>query len=98
MAAVRIDWDENKNRSNIAKHGIDFAAVVPVFDDPISLTVPDRIVDGERRYRTIGAVRAGVVLVAHTLHEVLRGDEMIRIISARHATSTERRAYEEGDY
>jgi uncharacterized DUF497 family protein len=96
--AVRVEWDENKNRANIAKHGIEFAAVVPVFDDPLSLTIPDRVADGEQRYRTIGAALDGVVLVAHTLREVSGGDELIRIISARYATSSERKAYEEGEY
>lgn len=63
--AVRIEWDENKDRANIAKHGIEFAAVAAVFDDPLSLTIPDRVTDGELRYRTIGATPNGVVLVAY---------------------------------
>lgn len=96
--AVRVEWDENKNRTNIAKHGIDFAAVVPVFDDPLSLTISDRMVNGEQRYRTIGSALNGVVLVAHTLREVSINHDLIRIISARHATSPERKAYEEGEY
>jgi uncharacterized DUF497 family protein len=96
--AVRIEWDENKNRANIAKHGIAFVAVVAVFDDPLSLTIPDRVTGGELRYRTIGAAPNGVVLVAHTLHEVFGSDELVRIISARYATSSERKAYEEGEY
>lgn len=91
-------WDETKNRTNIAKHGIEFGTLVPVFHDPLSLTVPDRVVNGETRYRTIGAALNGVVLVAHTLREISEGEELVRIISARHATSSERRAYEEGDY
>lgn len=96
--AVRVEWDEAKNRANIAKHGIEFAAVAPVFDDPLSLTIPDRVTDGEWRYRTVGMAPSGVVLVAHTLREVSGGDELVRIISARYATSMERRAYEEGDF
>ena len=96
--AVRVEWDAKKNRSNLAKHGIDFAEVVPVFDDPLSLTIPDRVADGELRYWTMGATLHGVVLVVHTLIEVAGHDEIVRIISARHATSAERKAYEEGDY
>ena len=57
--AARVEWDENKNRANIAKHGI---AVARVFDDPLSLTIPDRVTEDEWRYRTIGAARNGVVL------------------------------------
>jgi uncharacterized DUF497 family protein len=96
--AVRFEWDEIKSRANIAKHGIEFAAVAPVFSDPLSLTIPDRLTDGERRYRTIGAALNGVVLVAHTLREISGGGELIRVISARYATSSERTAYEEGEY
>jgi uncharacterized protein len=72
--------------------------IVAVFEDPLSLTIPDRLVDGELRYRTIGAALNGVVLVAHTLPEVSGGDEAVRIIPARYATSLERKAYEEGEY
>ena len=54
-----------------------------VFDDPLSLTIPDRVVDGEQRYRTLGAALNGVVLVAHTLREVSGSDDLVRIVSAR---------------
>jgi uncharacterized DUF497 family protein/predicted DNA binding CopG/RHH family protein len=50
--AVKFEWDQGKNRANIKKHGIGFADVVPVFDDPLSLTIPERLTDGELRYRT----------------------------------------------
>jgi uncharacterized DUF497 family protein len=96
--AVRFEWDENKNRANIAKHGIDFATLAPVFDDPLSLTIPDRVVEGEQRYQTVGEALDGLLLVAHTVHELSETDDLIRIISARHATSSERKAYEEGQY
>ena len=96
--AVRVEWDENKNRTNRAKRGIDFEAVVQVFDDPLSLTIPDRVINGERRYRTVGLALNGIVLVAHTLHELRGTDEVVRIISARYATSSERRVYENGDF
>lgn len=98
QVAVRLEWDENKNRANIVKHGIHFAAVAPVFEDPLSLTIPDRVVDGEERFRTIGAALNGVLLVAHTIREVSGDDDWIRVISARYATSAERRAYEEGEF
>ena len=64
--------------------------------ETVLFTIPDRVTDGERRYRTIGAALNGVVLVAHTVREVSANDELVRIISARYATSSERKAYEEG--
>jgi len=81
--AVEIEWDENKNRANITKHGVDFAVAASVFDDPLSLTIPDRVTDGERRYRTIGAALSGVIIVAYTLRELSESAELVRIISAR---------------
>ena len=72
--------------------------MVPVFDDPLSLTIPDRVVDGEQRYRTIGSALNGVLLVARTIREVSTNNDLIRIISARYATSHERKAYEQGEY
>lgn len=75
-------WDENKNQSNIKKHGIDFIAATYAFADPHALTVVDRIENGEVRWKTIGKVKGNLmVLVAHT---VVEGDiTVIRIISAR---------------
>jgi uncharacterized DUF497 family protein len=96
--AIKIEWDENKNRINIARHGLDFESVKPVFDDPLSLTALDQVVDGEQRFRTVGAALPGVVLVAHTLRDISEGEELVRIISARYATSHERKTYEEGEY
>jgi len=53
------------------------------------------MVEGEERWQTLGMIGgAVVVLVAHTYREEA-GEDVIRIISARKATSFERRAYEE---
>jgi uncharacterized protein len=68
---------------------------VLVFEDPFALSVQDRVVDGERRWQTLGLVGDVVVLlVAHTYDEE-DGEEMIRIISARKATPHERTLYEQ---
>jgi len=94
--AVRFVWDERKSRQNLAKHQVSFETAALVFDDPFARSMPDRVVNGEERWQTLGLV-AGVVvlLVAHTVSEE-EGEEVIRIISARKATRRERRAYEEG--
>jgi uncharacterized protein len=95
---TRFTWDENKNRANCAKHRLSFETAAKVFIDPDALMRQDRDIDGEPRWQTIGCVHEDflVVLVAHTLISD-DGDELIRIISARHATSRERRLYEEGE-
>ena len=96
---MRFVWNEDKNRTNLAKHGISFATAAKVFDDARALSSPDRVVEEEERWKTIGWA-AGVPVILSVAHTVAEdgGDEVIRIISARKATATERRGYEEGDY
>jgi uncharacterized DUF497 family protein len=66
-----------------------------VFNDPHALAGPDRIVDGELRWQTIGlAGGVTLLLVAHTVREEGEG-EVIRIVSARRANRKERVRYVE---
>jgi uncharacterized protein len=93
---MRFEWDAGKNRINLSKHQVGFELAREVFDDPLHLSIQDRVVEGEQRWQTIGTV-GGVVLliVAHTYRDD-GDDEVIRIISARKATRKERRDYENG--
>jgi uncharacterized DUF497 family protein len=90
---VTFTWDPVKAAANLKKHGVDFREAATVFDDPWSVAFPD--VDhslGERRFLIVGASALGrILVVAYT--EV--GATVIRIISARLATSHERKFYEE---
>ena len=94
---MRFEWDEEKARNNLAKHGVSFARAKEVFNDPEAIDGPDRVIDGEMRWRTIGRVDFVTVLfVAHTYVDA--DDEIvIRVISARKADKNERRAYERGN-
>jgi hypothetical protein len=47
--AMRFVRDENKSRTNLSKHGITFAAAAKVFDNPRTLSFPERLVEGEQR-------------------------------------------------
>lgn len=88
-----LEWDPEKAASNLTKHGVAFHEAGTVLDDPLSTTFPDpaHSVD-EQRYLTIGSSVSGrILVVAHTD----RG-EAVRLISARAATPTERRFYEQG--
>lgn len=85
-----FEWDPHKARSNLAKHDVSFEEAVTAFADPLSFTRfdPDHSAD-EDRFLLLGATQSGrLVVVAHTD----RG-ESIRIISARLASTRERRAY-----
>jgi uncharacterized DUF497 family protein len=89
---LKFTWDERKAASNLSKHGVDFEEAGTVFSDPHSITVADEIHSFEEtRHFTIGRSAHGRILsVAHT-----EDDDKIRIISARRATRTEARQYDE---
>ena len=48
-------WDQNKNRTNRRKHGVSFESAVRIFDDPRVVSYPDRVVDSEERWHSIGS-------------------------------------------
>ena len=91
---MRFEWDEEKNRRNLAKHKISFETARLIFDDPQALSVLDRIVEGEERWQTLALISGVVVIVAHTFRDEA-GEEVLRLISARKATANERRSYAE---
>lgn len=94
---MKFEWDEEKARSNLAKHKIAFDLAARVFDDPDAVGVPDRVIDGEQRWRTVGRVGFTVILfVAHTWFDE-DGEIYVRIIMARKATKNEILGYETGD-
>ena len=84
---------ERKAASNLKKHRVSFGEASTIFDDPWFVTFLDEEHSmDEDRYITIGlSTRSRLLLIAHTD----RGGQ-IRIISARKATSNERKFYEEG--
>jgi uncharacterized DUF497 family protein len=88
-----FEWDPGKAASNLRKHGVSFTEAATIFFEPLSLTVPDPIHSlGEIRFVTVGRSFMGrFLVVVHSDH-----NDKIRIISARRATSAERKAYESG--
>lgn len=89
---MRFAWDEKKAARNLIKHGISFEEATTVFGDPLSDTFPDPDHSFEEyRFIITGSTESGKILVvAHT-----DDGELVRIISAREATSEERKSYEE---
>lgn len=93
---TRFEWDADKARSNLVKHGISFESATLALEDPFAVIEIDRIEGGEYRWQTIGmAFGVSLLLVAHTVEDA--DVEIIRIISARRATRGERRKYEQQD-
>ena len=87
---MRYQWDRNKAATNLNKHGIDFADAVLVFSDEFAITIFDDRFE-EERFVTVGVdIFNRILVVVYTMR-----DDEIRLISARKATLTERRQYEE---
>jgi len=87
--SVKFEWDPQKAKSNLRKHGVDFADCVSVLFDDHAITIKDDSSE-EERFFTIGADALGRILV---VVYTWRG-ERIRMISARKATKHERKSYE----
>jgi hypothetical protein len=87
------EWDPKKASANLKKHGIHLADAASAFTDERALTIDDPTAD-EERYVTIGMdVFARVLVVVYTW----RGEETIRLISARKATRSERNQYAQAE-
>lgn len=84
-------WEENKNRANIRKHGIDFRDVVDLFNHPMLVRLDTRQDYGEDRWIGIGLLQDIVAVVVYVEWE---DEETIRVISARKATTYETDQYE----
>ncbi len=81
-----FDWDENKNQKNRKKHGISFEEASTVFfdEEAILFDDPDHS-EEEDRFLLLGiSEAANICIVCHCYRE---SDTVIRIISARKATS-----------
>jgi uncharacterized DUF497 family protein len=90
---VIYEWDATKAADNERRHGVSFDEARTVFRDPLAETFddPDHSAD-ERRFITIGmSARQRLVFIAHAD----RGEDRVRIISARVATRGETHAYQD---
>jgi len=88
---MRFAWDPRKARADFRTHGVSFDEAATVFADGLSTTIPDPDHSwGEERFVTLGvSLSQRLLVVCHT-----DNDGLIRIISARQATSHERKQYE----
>ena len=86
-----FEWNEEKARSNLIKHGVSFDEATSVFDDPLFLTFadPEHSIQ-EQRFLIMGESAKGRLLVVSYTDRA----ETTRLISARLATRKERKAYE----
>ena len=85
---MAFEWDPQKNRANIAKHGVGFLDARRIFDGPLLEREDDRFDYGETRIIAYGEVSGVVLAVVY----VWRGKNR-RLISARRATKDESGAW-----
>ena len=92
MSLMRFAWDDAKSDENRSKHGVSFEEASTVFADENARLKhdPDHSQE-EDRFILLGfSARLRLLLVCHAYRE---NEEVIRIISARKATPSERRQY-----
>jgi hypothetical protein len=91
MSGICFEWDSLKDRTNRRKHGISFEEAQTVFLDENALFMSDPEHSGiEDRFLLLGMSSSLRVITVCHCH---RRDKVIRIISARKATKSERNEY-----
>ena len=90
LQGVTFEWDDQKARSNVEKHGITFEEAAEAFFDPFCQG-GDASAAGEGRDFLLGySLTQRLLLVIHT-----ERSQATRIVSARLATRAERKLYEQ---
>ena len=92
MTDLRFEWDEDKNRENIKKHGVSFQEAQTIFLDENAMRFfdPDHSQDEDRFIMLGMSFKLRVLVVCHC-HR--KNDTVIRIISARKADKHEAMGY-----
>ncbi|MCS3658151.1 uncharacterized DUF497 family protein [Salinibacter ruber] len=95
---MKFDWHDEKRKSNIEKHDLDFLDAIQVFEEEHFMEDRTREEEWETRKAIIGPLpeadvpghwSGNLIVVVFTPR-----NDTIRIISARRASTDERRCYE----
>jgi uncharacterized protein len=92
MSTLKFEWDERKSTANAKKHGVTFEEAKTVFFDERAKLIDDpEHSDDEERFVLMGISSSlRVIVVCHCYRDA---GNVIRIISARKATSSESKFY-----
>ncbi|MBF0107529.1 MAG: BrnT family toxin [Deltaproteobacteria bacterium] len=92
MKDIVFEWDDEKNRANIKKHGVSFEEAQSVFFDEHAMRFfdPDHSNDEDRFIMLGMSFKLRVLVVCHCLK---KNDTVIRIISARKVNRLEAKGY-----
>lgn len=86
---MELEWDQDKCKVNIQKHGIDFQTLASVFEKPTLAKIDNRLDYQETRMIALGELKDTVIVFVY----VKKSEKIIRIISARKATKNESKTY-----
>ncbi|QTR46399.1 BrnT family toxin [Thiothrix litoralis] len=89
---LTFEWDTNKEKTNIKKHGVSFVDAKTAFHDEYAMQFydPDHS-DDEDRFILLGTNhQLKTLVICHCFRQT---ETVIRIISARHADASEQAAY-----
>ena len=91
---ITFEWDSSKAASNLKKHGVSFEEAKSVFFDDFALQFydPDNSHVDEDRFLMLGlSNESRILIICHCERD---SGGCIRIISARKASTKERKFYE----
>ena len=88
---MQFEWDEQKRKTNIRKHGFGFRDAWKVFNSPMLVAPDDRQDYSEDRWIGIGMLEGRIVVIIFTE----RNDDTIRTISMMKALTHEKIRYEQ---
>ena len=89
---IGFDWDTGNDRKSVDKHGVtQFEVEQMLFNEPLLVTGDIRHSQNERRFHALGRTTDARLL--HVTFTLRRDDTLIRVISARDMSRTERDRY-----
>ena len=96
---IAFTWNDRKAEVNFRKHGVRFAEAVAAFFDDNAVFEFNSVDNytGEERLDVIGMVYGNVTYMVYVERITVDNEDVIRIISARHATKEEERIYDNGN-
>ena len=91
---IEFEWNEDKARENLRKHGVSFEQATQAFRDPLGVEwIDNSEAYGEERSILLGLASNGLLMVVHTDRSQDNDIQRIRLISARRATRDEEDFY-----
>jgi uncharacterized protein len=89
---MEFEWDDDKRRANLQKHGIDFFDARSIWLGPVLDPAALRMVGGEARPTALGMIGEDEIIIA-VVYTAREGT--LRLISARRARRNERKTYQD---